>query len=83
MDRSLRCGPDRVPSSRGLGHHPLKVETRVRTPLGLRRIPSSEAISFPLPASCRPADYQIPTKGSGECEGREHMHSSARGPHIR
>src|ERR1039458_2791675 len=24
-----------VPSSRGLGHHPLKVETRVRTPLGL------------------------------------------------
>ena len=25
----------RVPSSRGLGHHPLKVETRVRTPLGL------------------------------------------------
>src|SRR5207245_6815352 len=29
--------PDRVPSSRGPGHHPLKVETRVRTPLGLRR----------------------------------------------
>src|SRR4249919_1992073 len=27
--------PRRVPSSRGLGHHPLKVETRVRTPLGL------------------------------------------------
>src|SRR5271166_5293879 len=25
----------RVPSSSGLGHHPLKVETRVRTPLGL------------------------------------------------
>src|SRR5436190_5430343 len=24
-----------VPSSRGLGHHPLKVETRVRIPLGL------------------------------------------------
>src|SRR5687768_16961147 len=24
-----------VPSSSGLGHHPLKVETRVRTPLGL------------------------------------------------
>src|SRR5215216_4800832 len=31
-----------VPSSSGLGHHPLKVETRVRTPLGLR---SSEVIS--------------------------------------
>src|ERR1035441_9147824 len=27
--------PVMVPSSRGLGHHPLKVETRVRTPLGL------------------------------------------------
>ena len=25
-----------VPSSSGLGHHPLKVETRVRTPLGLQ-----------------------------------------------
>ena len=24
-----------APSSSGLGHHPLKVETRVRTPLGL------------------------------------------------
>jgi len=24
-----------VPSSRGLGHHPLKVATRVRIPLGL------------------------------------------------
>jgi hypothetical protein len=24
-----------APSSRGLGHHPLKVETRVRIPLGL------------------------------------------------
>jgi hypothetical protein len=28
-----------VPSSRGLGHHPLKVETRVRTPLGLQERP--------------------------------------------
>jgi hypothetical protein len=26
-----------VPSSRGLGHHPLKVETRVQIPLGLLR----------------------------------------------
>ncbi len=25
-----------VPSSSGLGHHPLKVEARVRIPLGLR-----------------------------------------------
>src|SRR5437867_10162030 len=25
-----------APSSRGLGHHPLKVKTRVRIPLGLR-----------------------------------------------
>ena len=25
-----------APSSRGLGHHPLKVEARVRTPLGLQ-----------------------------------------------
>jgi hypothetical protein len=32
---SCKDGPYRVPSSRGLGHHPLKVETRVRTPLGL------------------------------------------------
>ena len=35
-----------VPSSRGLGHHPLKVETRVRTPLGLRQgKPWSNAVS--------------------------------------
>ena len=27
--------PSTAPSSRGLGHHPLKVETRVRIPLGL------------------------------------------------
>ena len=26
---------DTAPSSRGLGHHPLKVEARVRIPLGL------------------------------------------------
>src|ERR1035437_11006754 len=32
-----------VPSSRGLGHHPLKVETRVRTPLGLPGMTGSEA----------------------------------------
>jgi hypothetical protein len=31
-----------VPSSSGLGHHPLKVETRVQIPLGLRR---SEGVS--------------------------------------
>ena len=30
-----RPGGRSAPSSRGLGHHPLKVETRVRTPLGL------------------------------------------------
>src|SRR5580704_6981225 len=36
---SLGNDPTRVPSSRGLGHHPLKVETRVRTPLGLRELP--------------------------------------------
>ena len=32
---SLRAAAHRVPSSSGLGHHPLKVGTRVRTPLGL------------------------------------------------
>ena len=35
----VRSGPGiltgTVPSSSGPGHHPLKVETRVRTPLGL------------------------------------------------
>ena len=31
----LYGSPPRVPSSRGLGHHPLKVATRVRIPLGL------------------------------------------------
>ena len=38
-------GGDRrsAPSSRGLGHHPLKVATRVRIPLGLPRKSSSEA----------------------------------------
>src|SRR5271154_1821221 len=37
-DRLLSPGPPSghpAPSSSGLGHHPLKVETRVRTPLGL------------------------------------------------
>ncbi len=34
---TLPAGPrPTVPSSSGLGHHPLKVETRVRTPLGLQ-----------------------------------------------
>ena len=33
-----------VPSSSGLGHHPLKVEARVRIPLGLQR-KSGEVIS--------------------------------------
>ena len=31
-----------APSSSGLGHHPLKVETRVRTPLGLPPSPDSD-----------------------------------------
>ena len=31
-----------APSSRGLGHHPLKVATRVRIPLGLQKKSSSE-----------------------------------------
>src|SRR5581483_1816239 len=34
-----------APSSRGLGHHPLKVETRVRIPLGLPRTSRSGATS--------------------------------------
>src|ERR1017187_8349375 len=36
-----------VPSSRGLGHHPLKVETRVRTPLGLPEKCRSARINSP------------------------------------
>ena len=44
-DSSLQFRIIRVPSSRGLGHHPLKVETRVRTPLGLPEKSSSEGIS--------------------------------------
>ena len=38
-DSTRQCRIIRVPSSRGLGHHPLKVETRVRTPLGLPEEP--------------------------------------------
>src|SRR6202035_1476323 len=33
--RALQCTGFVAPSSRGLGHHPLKVATRVRIPLGL------------------------------------------------
>ena len=35
--RRQTTSPRMAPSSRGLGHHPLKVETRVRIPLGLPR----------------------------------------------
>ena len=42
-----REGPVEVPSSRGLGHHPLKVEARVRIPLGLLKdSPASAGLSF-------------------------------------
>ena len=43
---SATCHGDHrsAPSSRGLGHHPLKVATRVRIPLGLQRKTSSEVI---------------------------------------
>ena len=43
---SVTCHGDHrsAPSSRGLGHHPLKVATRVRIPLGLQRKTSSEAL---------------------------------------
>ena len=34
-----------APSSRGLGHHPLKVETRVRTPLGLQMCVAERAVA--------------------------------------
>lgn len=40
---------NRALSSSGLGHHPLKVETRVRVPLGLpekSRLPGLEAFSY-------------------------------------
>ena len=36
LDRSRADRTARPPSSSGLGHHPLKVATRVRIPLGLQ-----------------------------------------------
>jgi hypothetical protein len=41
----------KVPSSSGLGHHPLKVETRVRTPLGLLSIKAGQPLFAPTPES--------------------------------
>ena len=44
-----------APSSRGLGHHPLKVETRVRIPLGLPGVLAADQVKrFGLPCRCRP-----------------------------
>src|SRR5437899_12797511 len=62
-----------VPSSSGLGHHPLKVETRVRTPLGLlgngqvraRTVPGQQSRLVLVPI-CPPADR--PTSRNAHAE---------------
>ena len=56
-----------APSSRGLGHHPLKVATRVRIPLGLQRTsgPSARRSGWARKISQDPAriSCRIPARG--------------------
>jgi hypothetical protein len=65
-----------VPSSRGLGHHPLKVATRVRIPLGL---PTKYQFSghagpriFVLAILSNTRTQHKTQQGSGEFDGRKH-----------
>jgi hypothetical protein len=60
-----------APSSRGQGHHPLKVETRVRIPLGLPENTCSEG-GFPLlgPLPAGPADQQRTEEKPDPTRGR-------------
>jgi hypothetical protein len=66
-----------APSSRGLGHHPLKVETRVRTPLGLPlkfqfRGPISLADELSAQALCRADAPRQQARGlQGTCCSRQ------------
>jgi hypothetical protein len=73
----MTAGPGSVavPSSSGLGHHPLKVETRVQIPLGLRRsehVSESRDCPWPRigPAACtEPSPIKI-SVSSGERSDR-------------
>src|SRR6266850_4852747 len=53
-----------APSSRGLGHGPLKAETRVRIPLGPPlQSGALKSNEFPSPQSVRQYTSRVPSKG--------------------
>jgi hypothetical protein len=83
----LRLRPvcDLPPSSSGLGHHPLKVETRVRTPLGVPAIFPSQSPQLGVSSPCAgglaiPSATPLLLRRTLGCNGRTRAAAAIRNP---